>query len=316
MHQPEIGVAIQAFTASLAIDQIRQAEEAGIPTAWATIGGAGGGDILTTYAAAMMATRSIRVATAIVPTWPRHPLVMAQQALAIHHLAPGRLRLGIGPSHEPAMTRAYGAHWRTPLTHLREYLQVLRILFTTGTVDFQGEHFTARAQWREPVEMEILASALRPRSFDTCGELSDGAISWMCPRSYLVQEALPALRQGAERADRPAPPLIAHVPVHVGDDREAIHELARQQLGYYARLPFYAAMFERAGFPGAADGYPAELLDDLVVCGSEDDVVAGLRRYIDEGCGEVLAAPLIDREDREGSIERAFRAVARANAGL
>lgn len=308
------GVSIQAFTAEEFVQQVRQAEDLGIGTAWTTIGGAGGADPLTVAAAAFERTSRIRVGTAIVPTWPRHPLALASQALALQQLAPGRLRLGIGPSHEPAMIANYGVRWRTPLTHLREYLTTLGALFHDGAVDIDASHVTAHARWREPARVELLASALRPRSFTLCGELADGAISWMCPLQYLVEEALPALAGGASTAGRETPPLIAHVPIAVNSDRAFVRDLAREQLGRYASVPFYRAMFEHAGFPmgdpNAPDAYPDALLDDLVVSGTPDEVAAGLRRYLDAGCAEVLAAPLLERDDREGSIARAFEAVA------
>lgn len=308
------GVSIQAFTADEFVRQVQQAEDLGIGTAWTTIGGAGGADPLTVAAAAFAGTSRIRVGTAIIPTWPRHPLALASQALALHQLAPGRLRLGIGPSHEPMMAANYGVQWRTPLTHLREYLTALSALFHEGTVDMDGSHVTAHARWREPAGIELLASALRPKSFALCGELADGAISWMSPLKYLVDEALPAIAEGASAAGREAPPMVVHVPVSVNTDRELVREMARQQLGRYATVPFYRAMFERAGFPmgdpTAPDALPDALLDDLVVSGTSEEVTAGLRRYLDAGAGEVLAAPLLERDDREGSIRRAFEAVA------
>jgi F420-dependent oxidoreductase-like protein len=315
MATGRVGVSIQAFTAPQAVEQIRQAEAAGIGVAWSTIGGAGGADPLTTFAAALAATREIVLGTAIVPTWPRHPIVLAQQAVALHQIGPGRIRLGIGPSHEPSMVPSYGVKWEAPLTNLREYLQVLRALLHEGAVDFEGRHVTARSRLREPVPVPLMASALRPRSFEACGELSDGAISWMCPRPFLVDEALPALHRGAERAGRAAPPLIAHVPIAVSEDRDAVHALAQRQLGMYARVPFYRAMFAAAGFPSLDDGYPPALLDTLVVAGNEQEVAERLASYVrDDGMGEVLAAPLIDPDDRDASIARAFAAVARADA--
>jgi len=312
MSQP-IGVSIQALTAADFVQQVQQAEAAGIATAWTTIGGAGGADPLTTAGAVLTSTSSIRFGTAIVPTWPRHPVALASQALALQQLAPGRLRLGIGPSHEPMMRGTFGVEWHKPLLQLREYLVTLRSLFETGAVDFDGEHVHAHTRWREPAPIELVASALRPRSFELCGELTDGAISWMCPLHYLREQALPALEAGARAAGRETPPLIAHVPISVNTNREDVRALTRTQLGNYARIPFYRAMFERAGFalgtPDQPDAYPDELLDDLVVSGTAEEVRAGLRRYLDAGCGEVLAAPLVDPDDRAGSIGRAFDAL-------
>ena len=309
-----IGAAIQALDAADFVAQVRQAEDAGVPVAWTTIGGAGGADPLTAFAAALTATSRIRVGTAIIPTWPRHPVTIAQQAAALAQLGPGRVRLGVGPSHEPTMVRNFGVRWEAPLTQLREYLTVIRSLADAGAVDFEGRHVTARAQWREPVAFEVLASALRPRSFELCGELTDGAISWMCPKAYLVAEALPAIERGAERTGRAAPPLIAHVPVAVSTDREAVRAIARRQLAGYQSIPFYLAMFREAGFPQAGEGYSDELLDDLVVSGTEDEVVRRLRSYVEAGCGEVLAHPLMEADDRTGSINRALAAVGKAHA--
>ncbi len=306
-----VGVNIAAGSASAAADQVVQAERAGIPAAWGTIGMAGGQDPIAAFAAAAVRTESVLMGTCIIQTWPRHPLVIAQQALALESLAPGRFRLGIGPAHQPAMESSYGVTWRKPLTQLREYLTVIRALFEEGEVDFEGEHVVARARLRGPVEAPVMASALRPRSFELCGELSDGAISWMCPRAYLVEQALPALERGARAAGRPAPPLVAHVPVMVESDREKVRASVRGSLGYYAQSANYRGMFETAGFP-IADTYSDELLDDLAISGSAEEVAAGLVGLLEAGMGEVLAHPVIDRDDRAGSLERAFGAIALA----
>ena len=309
-----IGAAIQALDARSYITQVQRAEALGVPVAWTTVRGAGDGDVLTASAAALTATTSIRIGTSIIPTWPRHAVTIAQQALALEQLGPGRVRLGIGPSHEPSMVRNFGVRWEAPLTQLREYLMVIGALAHEGKVDFEGRHVTARAEWRGPGGFEVMASALRPKSFEACGELGDGAISWMCPKAYLVGKALPAIAIGAGRGKRPAPPLIAHVPVSVNTDREQVRGFARRQLANYQSVPFYLAMFKDAGFPQANEGYSDELLDDLVVSGTEDEVVARLLTYIEAGCGEVLAHPLMDPSDREGSIERVFKAVGIAHA--
>jgi len=105
------------------------------------------------------------------------------------------------------------------------------------------------------------------------------------------------------------------VPMLVTEDRGEVRRLM-SQLGRYSQIPFYRAMFEAAGYPNVDDGYPDELLDDLVVSGTESEVAERLASYIEAGCGEVLAAPLIDPDDREGSFERAFAAVARADGAV
>ena len=306
-----IGALIQASGAPQAVEQIVQAEQAGVPAIWATSGGIGGADLLPTWAAAAVQTERIILGTAIVRTWPRHPVALAEEALAIAQLAPERFRLGIGPTGETQAVQTYGAHYRKPLTQVREYLTVLRALLREGAVDFVGEHVTARSRVRTPVRIPLVASAAGLRAFELCGELSDGAISWVAPRRYLVDQALPALCRGAEKAGRPAPPLIAHVTIAVDKDVGTARALAREQLAPYARSIHFRGTWERAGFD-PAEGYSDALLDELMVYGSEAEVAAGLVRWISDGMGEVLAHPLLDPADRAGSLARAFAAIARA----
>ena len=305
-----IGVAIQASDAASAVEQVVAAEAAGVPAVWATTGGVQA-DALTWFAAAGVRTDRVLMGSSIIPTWPRNPVFIAQQAIAIEALAPGRFRLGIGPSTEAAM-RPFGVGFRSPLAQLREYLIVLRSLLHDGEVDFEGSLVRARARISRPVEMPVMASALQPRAFELCGELADGAISWVCPPAYLVEHALPAMQKGAEAAGRETPPLVMHVPVCVSDDPEQVLAAAQRQIGGYPRYQFYRDMFATAGYSGAAEGLSMELVDALVPHGSEEQVAQRLLELLDLGMGELLAMPLIVGDDPEGSTERAFAAVARA----
>jgi F420-dependent oxidoreductase-like protein len=312
--QPPIGVVVSARDAATAVERIVEAERLGIPAAWMTTGGTAP-DALTIFAAALARTDGVLLGTCITPTWPRHPLAIAQQVRALEEIAPGRFRLGIGPGHEAGMVQAYGVEWRTPLTQLREYVAVLKAVLQEGVVDFEGSHVTARGTIDPPPGTPVMASALQLRSFRMCGEHADGAISWNAPHAYLRDEALPALRAGAASAGREPPPLIAHVPVCVTEDRDAVIEAGRRQLGRTAQAPFYARMLAAAGFPRAADDVDAALIDALIVSGSEQQVAARLRGLLDDGMGELLVMP-IGPEEPGPWIERGFAAAARAVAEL
>ncbi len=307
-----VGVVIQAAEPSAAVDLIVQAEAQGIAAAWMTTGGTQA-DALTVLAGAATRTSSIQLGSAIIPTWPRNPVFIAQQVEALEGLAPGRIRLGIGPSTAAAMA-PFGVDFREPLTQLREYIEVLRALLHEGTVEFNGKFVRARARLARPTTTPVMASALQEHAFALCGRLADGAISWVCPWSYIQQRALPALRKAAEEAGREPPPLIMHVPVCVSEDPTAVRESAQRQIGMYARFQFYKDMFRMAGHPDAAGGLSQELIDDLVIHGSEATVAERLAERAAEGFGEVMVLPLIVGDDREGSLMRTLAAVARATA--
>jgi alkanesulfonate monooxygenase SsuD/methylene tetrahydromethanopterin reductase-like flavin-dependent oxidoreductase (luciferase family) len=309
------GVAIQAGDAMSAVEQIVQAEQAGVDSAWATMGGAGGADMLVTFAGAAMRTERIKFGTSIVHTWAKRPLAYAQEVAALEQLAPGRFRLGLGPTTPPLAARQYGIEHRKPLTHLRETITAIRTLLREGQVDFQGELVQMRARLAAaPLETPVMGSALQPRTYEAMGEVADGAISWMAPVRYLVEVALPAVQRGAERAGREAPPIVAHVPVAMTTDREEARNRARQQLGMYQQVPNYQHMWGAAGM-SVTEGYGDDLLDNLVVSGTEAEVAAALRQRIEAGIGEVLAAPLPPAEGREEHFAAICAAVARAARG-
>jgi len=304
-----IGVAIRGNKVSEALAMIEQAEQLGIHAAWMTTGGARL-DSLTVFAAAAVRTQRIKLGTSIVPTFPRHPLVMVQQAQVVAQLAPGRFRLGVGPSHRPTI-EAMGIPFTSPLSHLREYLRVLKPLLQQGRVDFDGDYYKAHESIPEPLDLPVMASALQRGSFELCGEEADGAISWICPGVYLRDVALPAMRLGAERAGRLVPPLIAHAPVCVHDNATEVRAAVREQM-QNPRLPFYRQMLRAAGFPEAADGtWSDAMIEAVVLAGDEARVAERLHTLLTYGAAEVLASPVLAGRDRTASLERTLRLLGR-----
>src|SRR5690606_15549291 len=126
----------------------------------------------------------------------------------------------------------YRLPFEKPLEHLREYITVLRTILREGEVDFTGKRPAAHLQLPPPARtsVRVLAGALRPNAFRMCGELTDGAISWMCPLPYLRDVAAPALQEGAQAAGRPKPPLIAHVNVAVCEQAQAVRDTIRPMI--------------------------------------------------------------------------------------
>ncbi|GHO59583.1 LLM class flavin-dependent oxidoreductase [Ktedonobacter robiniae] len=288
-----VGLAVSGATASEAIAAIVAAEKAGVRQVWMTQGGLSP-DTLTIFAAAAVQTQSIRMGTSIVPTYPRHPLALAQQALALSDIAPERLRLGVGPSHRPIIEGGYGIPMQSPQEHLREYVTILRAALWDGKVEHQGRFFAVKGTLPRAPHTPILISALREGAFRLAGELTDGALSWVCPVPYLLEKALPALRAGAIKAGRQIPPLVAHIPVALSQDRQAVNVAARKQLGYYGHLPFYVSMFAEAGFPVSPEGELSDaLLENLVVAGDEAAIAEHLKKLLTSRLDELLVMPIV-----------------------
>lgn len=298
-----IGVSITAATATDALNQISQAEDMGISAAWLTSSG-GGGEAVAVLAAAAVETDTILLGTSIVQTWSRHPVTLAQQAQVVADLAPGRFRLGVGPSHKAPMESTFGAAFRSPLGHLGEYIDILKPLVQTAGIEYEGRWYSANANIGGPLDVPVMTSALRPGAFELAGAKADGAISWVCPHFYLRDTALPALQKGARLAGRETPPMVVHAPVCVDEDVEAAREGVRRRLGYFPASPFYANMFAEAGFAGSMDsGWTDDMLDAVLISGDEDTVAARIQEIIDWGAAEILAS-VVPAGDRGEESER------------
>jgi F420-dependent oxidoreductase-like protein len=304
MSPLKISTHITAPDAPGLIDGIVAADKAGLDTAWLTVGGPAPDPFAVFTAAAHHAER-INFGTSIVPTFPRHPLSMAQGAMTVDQLAPNRLKLGVGPSHKPAIEGTWGIPFHKPLSHLREYVTVLNAVLHTGEVDFDGELIQAHARIAAPTQVQVMISALREKAFQLSGELTAGGISWMSPLPYIRDVAAPAQQAGADAAGRAKPAMIVHTPVVVCDDKALVFAAAKRQFGFYQTLPYYSQMLQDAGYAEAADTeFTQRMADGLILSGSEKEVGDRIRALPEFGVDEMLAAIVQLPEDAQVANDR------------
>ncbi len=307
MALSQVGVAIHKPTATTMLQTIAQAETAGVPTVWLTTGS--GPDGLTVFAAAAATTRSVRMGTAIVPTFPRHPLVVAQQTADIAQLAPGRFVLGLGPSHATVIEGRYGIAYQKPLGHLREFVAVVKGLLSGVQTDFDGKHFKVHAKLNYGAQVPIIISALRAGSFELAGEIAEGAVSWLCPAPYLRDAALPALERGAARQGRARPKLIGHAFLALTTDAAELQQGVNDFLPHYPRLTNYQEMFAAAGYPEARQGtWSASMIEAVVLHGTEDQCRKKLDTFMrTAGCDEIILSIMFVGADRNAGLQRALQ---------
>jgi F420-dependent oxidoreductase-like protein len=263
-------------------------EEAGVDHVWIGFGPAWSPDLLTTLAAAVARTTRLKVGTSIVQVSSRHPVLIAQQALSISRLAPGRLSLGIGTGSAALAKSVYGVELNAPLAYLREYVQVLRALLQQGEVHHQGRYFTVDVSMQAASQVPLLISALGPAAFRLAGEVADGVLPFMCPMPYLTTTALSALNEGAAAVGRTRPPIVAHVPVVFTEERAIALEVGRQAMGFYAKLPTYSNMFKAAGFAEQEIMAVSDrLVESLLVFGDESSIKGRLQELLASGVDEL-----------------------------
>ena len=302
-----VGLIVNGTNAAAAIKTIAAAETAGVKQIWMT-NTPWFPDVMTTLAAAAIKTSIVRLGTAIIPTYPRHPVVLAQEVLALHDIAPGRLRLGIGPSHRAIVEDIYGLPHTTPLAHLREYVKVLHSILWDGKVDHHGEFFNVVVEFPRTAQIPVLISTLGKKAFQLAGEIADGAISWMCPVPYLLHTGIPLLRKAATANGRSnPPPLVAHVVVALSQDRDSVMVAGHKMFDMYAKLPFYVKMFADAGFPLTSDNkVNDDLVNNMIISGNEDTMATSFTKLLAAGFDELIITlvPVVDKDHEQTQLMR------------
>jgi F420-dependent oxidoreductase-like protein len=236
-----------------AVAQARRAEQIGLEAFW--LPNIFGLDAITTGALVGREVDRIELGTAVVPTYPRHPVALAQQALTAAAATAGRFTLGIGLSHKIVIEDMFGLDFSKPARHMREYLEVLAPLLRGEPVDFRGELYRVKASLSVPgaTRVPVLVAALGPVMLGLAGRLADGTITWMTGPRTLAEHISPAIRKAARDAGRPEPRVVAGLPIALCRDVAAAREVMAKTFEIYGMLPSYRAMLDREGAANPAD---------------------------------------------------------------
>lgn len=280
------------------LERARWAEASGFHTAWLphmpwSL------DALTGLALAGQVTEHIELGTAVVPTYPRHPMAMAQQAMSTQAATGGRLALGIGPSHPGVIEGMYGLAYDRPARHVREYVEILKAAQRGGMerIEYEGELYRTGALLDVPggSPYPVLVAALAPLMLKVAGTVADGTITYWADERAVGDHIVPRITQAAAEAGRPAPRVVVGLPVAIVDDAEAAREKAARMFAMYDGIPAYRRVLAlgEAGAPAS-----------VALIGTEKEVAARIRAYEDAGGTELMAAPLGLGADRGESLAR------------
>lgn len=290
-----LGDAPGARSANDTVDAIVQVEQDGFDQVWC--GQVFGSDMLTVIAMAGPRTSRIEFGTAVVPTYPRHPFVMAQQALTVQSATGGRFTLGIGLSHQPVIEGVWGMSYDKPARHMREYLSVLMPLVTDFKVAYQGELYRTTGGLAVPGArpLPVMIAALAPVMLKLAGERTDGTILWMTGLAAIQKHIAPKLQAAANAAGRPAPRIACGLPVIVTDDEAGGRARCGQIFAIYGQLPNYRRILDIGDAPGPAD---------VAIVGNEEQVTAQLRALAGAGTTDFFGAIVPFGDDAAASTAR------------
>lgn len=276
------------------LDDIVAAEEAGFATYW--LAQVGNVDALTALALAGSRTSKIELGTAVVPTWTRHPQVMASQALTSQTATDGRLILGIGLAHQPSVEDRWKLKWEKPIRHMLDYLNVLDELLETGKVNYEGEVWSFEGEYPllGDTPPKVMLAALGDQMLKIAGSRTDGTILWCVGPKTLEQQIVPKISEAAASADRDSPAVICSLPCWVTDHEDIARDMVASFLTGYGDLPSYRTMLDVEGVEGPAD---------ISLIGTEDKVREGLEALRAAGATEFSAVvSALDPDERQRTL--------------
>lgn len=290
-----IGLTGRPKTTVELVEQARLAEKNGFSSVWYDRSVLA--DPLAAIAVAGRETTTIELGTAVLQTYPCHPVLQANRAAAVAETMgrPG-FTLGIGPSHEPSVNGMYGLSYEHPGRNSEEYLHILTGLLRGETVTFEGSDWTARGA-RVPVRQRVpvLLAALGPRLLRVAGELADGTVLFMASPRAIETHVAPRIRAAAAAAGRPEPRIVAGLPVAVHDDVDEARAATARTAVTYEDLPNFRRIMDIGGA-----GSPA----DVAALGDERTVTRRLRALVDAGATDVQVFVVPVGQDRRRSRKR------------
>jgi probable F420-dependent oxidoreductase len=275
---------------------VRRAEAAGFDDLWT--GETNGADGFTPLALAAAWTSRIRLGTGVVNPYTRGPAVLAQHAAALADASGGRFVLGLGASSNVIVERWNERPFEKPLSRLRDTVPVLREVLSGGRGPGGFKLETAPAQ---PVPIAI--AALRDRMLRLGGELGDGTFTNFLPLSA-AEHVVARVREGEAAAGRAETEIICRFFCIPGDGIDT----ARFMFAAYATVPVYEAFFRALGWGEAIDpmvaawrggdrkaalaAVPEELVREIFIFGSPDDMRARLHEYAARGITTFVLSPI------------------------
>lgn len=261
-------------------DELRRAADDGMSSVW--LPHMFGLDTLTAIAVAGSQVPEIELGTSVVPTYPRHPAALAQQALTTALAVQGRFTLGIGVSHKFVIEDMLGYSYDRPVHHMSEYLSVLLPLLDGKPASFAGESLTGHVflSTARHGRVPVMLAALAPRMLKLAGERADGTVLWMTGVATVRDHIAPTINAAASAAGRPTPRIVCILPVAVTEDTDGARAAAAKVFNAYGTLPSYRSVMDREGAAGPAD---------LAIVGDEKTVEAHVGALADAGATDFVA---------------------------
>ncbi len=251
-------------------------------------------------------TKTIKLATGIIPVYSRSPAIIAQTIATLDEISEGRMVLGLGTSGPIVIENWHGVPFEKPLQRTREYVEIIRIILAGDRVNYESEIYKLK-NFRlsfKPVRksIPIFIAAMGEKNIALTGEIADGWIPFLVPPAYL-ENGRKILEGGMYEADNSSHKIeiAPYIPAAVSEDEDLAMNTIKEYIAYYigGMGTFYHQAMVRYGFEAEADKTAAawskgdksgaigsvtqDMVDAISICGSSGAGRAKIAQYYEDG---------------------------------
>jgi alkanesulfonate monooxygenase SsuD/methylene tetrahydromethanopterin reductase-like flavin-dependent oxidoreductase (luciferase family) len=305
------------------LEQVSVAKEAGFSSLWLPqhfVAGPNMRQLATSPMLGLLAARAegMTLGTGVLLLPMLNPVLLAEEAATLDHLTGGNFILGVGLGYRAEEFQAFGVERRSRVPRFREYIEVMRQLWTHERVSFHGKylHFddiSLSLRPKNPAGIPIWVGSAVDDGVKRAAEIGD---SWICAgamsRSDLHRWWTMFHDTRIELGKSPNYTRQVARECFCGPDMATAIALAAKPLA--AKYARYAANGWGEFDPAAGANAFAAFAQDRFVVGDETFVRDELQRYRDElGATEFrfrMAWPGVPQHEVLASIRRLGRIAA------
>ena len=288
----------------------QRAEAAGFESVWTTEFFNQHG--LVRLAAVATATERVKLGTAIAYAFMRTPMLAASAAMDIDEISGGRMVLGLGSGTERMNREWYSTPFDDPpAPRIKDAIGLIRAAFAAqggGGLNYEGPYYQVKipAYMRPRAAREsipVCIAAVNKGMIRAAAAASDGLIGHpVFTRKYIREKVLPVL-------DGTPCEMLPYVITSVADSTEQARNEVRGQIAFYYTTRLYhsilephgwreqgeiiASAFKRGDFAAMGAAVSEEMIDEIAIAGTPDEVRDQLKAWDDLAQHVILYAPSI-----------------------
>jgi 5,10-methylenetetrahydromethanopterin reductase len=242
-------------------------------------------------------SKKSKLGSSIINIYSRSPALIAMSAVTLDTLSNGRFILGLGTSSRPIVEDWHGTEFKNPLRRMREYVDIIRLMYTGKKISYEGEFFHLKnfSLLIDPPrkEIPIYLAAINEKMTNLTWEIADGVIFYLRPLSELKETT--SKMQSKKKID-----VACQIITCISEDSEKAITRAKQTIAFYVSVgKIYRefltsngfenetiAIFDEYGKNGLKDNYRLvtdNMVNSLSICGSPEDVRKKILQFVNAG---------------------------------